>query len=137
MTIKTRSHIHVFGSLLSLVSPLTVVTIVVIGLGLLVTFDETIAQTQQQQGIQEWHTGRDLDLFNQASISANWTTAKRRERLLNFAKKQKILRLNPSIFGFKTLLIQHDRYNASRFHDAPIFHDSLIFCNNVNRIFQL
>ena len=48
----------------------------------------------------------------------------------NFAKKQKILRLNPSVFGFKTLLIQHDRYNASRFHDAPIFHDSLIFCNN-------
>ncbi len=137
MTIKTRSHIHVFGSLLSLVSPLTVVTIVVIGSGLFVAFDETTAQTQQEQGIQEWHTGRDLDLFNQASISANWTTAKRRERLLNFAKKQKVAvfvdrRVDPAVlitFGkrnctieqFYWALAEHQKLGVCRLNDVFYF----------------
>ena len=65
-------------------------TIVAIGIPLVVPSNPICAQQTQSRILQQWHTGRDLDLFNRASVSADWTQAKRRERLLEFAKQQKV-----------------------------------------------
>ncbi|MFK7768106.1 MAG: hypothetical protein AB8B55_12855 [Mariniblastus sp.] len=92
MTIKTRPSMQAFTSLLSLVWQLTIMSVVTTGLlsevifGPLFSIQPVVAQ--QVSDSQEWHTGRELDLFNRASVSADWTEAKRRERLLQFAKQQ-------------------------------------------------
>ena len=87
MTAKNRCKSQ---PMLSLLQAVTVITITAVVVATVLHRPPTAAgaEVQQPDDGNKWLTGRDLDRFNQLSISAVWADAELRDRLLSFANQQ-------------------------------------------------